>query len=265
MTTSTNSSRRLKKRFGQHLLVNPATINNIVNVIRPKETDTLIEIGPGRGAITLPVLKLVGNLHAIEIDHDISKEVSAECKNIGNLIIHQGDVLAFDFNQITNMDQSVRLFGNLPYNISTPLLFHLLKFSHLIIDMHFMLQKEVVDRITASTGNSNYSRLSIMMQTNYEVTQLFDIGPEEFSPPPKVNSSFMRLVPSNIFEQQIKNPILFSKVVETAFQQRRKTIRNSLSNLANEEQLMNANIQATQRPQEISIQQYINLSNQLVS
>ena len=257
-------TRPLRKRFGQHLLSNPNTINNIVKAIYPKNNDKLVEIGPGRGAITIPILKNVGELHAIEIDNDIAHEVSENCKSIGDLIIHQGDVLNFDFNKVASSSSPIRLFGNLPYNISTPLLFHLLKFSDLIIDMHFMLQKEVVDRIIASAGDSNYSRLSIMIQSSYIVESLFDISPNEFSPPPKVNSSFMRLTPSDEYHKQIKDLKVFSKLVETAFQQRRKTIKNSLSKVVTEEQLINASIQTTQRPQEISIPQYINLSNLLV-
>jgi 16S rRNA (adenine1518-N6/adenine1519-N6)-dimethyltransferase len=256
-------SRPLRKRFGQHLLTNPNIITSIVKTIHPKKEDRLVEIGPGRGAITIPILKNVGNLLAIEIDRDIAKEVAEKCKNIGELIIHQGDVLNFDFNQLASSEMPIRLFGNLPYNISTPLLFHLLKFSNLISDMHFMLQKEVVDRITATAGDTNYSRLSIMLQCSYKVESLFDISPNDFSPPPKVNSSFMRLIPDDKYFKQIKNNSVFSKLVETAFQQRRKTIKNSLSKLATEEQLIKANIQLTQRPQEISIPQYIELSNQL--
>ncbi|MEM7401462.1 MAG: 16S rRNA (adenine(1518)-N(6)/adenine(1519)-N(6))-dimethyltransferase RsmA [Pseudomonadota bacterium] len=256
-------SRPLRKRFGQHLLHNKNTIANIVSVIDPQVKDTLVEIGPGRGAITLPILKAIGRLHAIEIDHDIAQEVTRACKNSGELIIHQGDVLSFDFNQVANATQRIRLFGNLPYNISTPLLFHLLNFSDLLIDMHFMLQKEVVDRITATAGNTNYSRLSVMMQTNYKVLSLFDISPDQFTPPPKVQSSFMRLIPTNEFVKQIEDTKTFSKIIETAFHQRRKTIKNSLASLANEEQLINANIQPNLRPQEISIQQYIRLSNLL--
>jgi len=254
---------KLRKRFGQHLLTNPNTITSIVKVIHPKKADHLVEIGPGRGAITIPILKTVGKLHAIEIDRDIAKEVTQQCKNIGELIIHQGDVLNFDFNQLSTINESIRLFGNLPYNISTPLLFHLLKFSNLIMDMHFMLQKEVVDRITATVGDSNYSRLSIMIQCSYKVESLFDISPDDFTPPPKVNSSFMRLIPNNEHHTKIKNYQVFSKLIETAFQQRRKTIKNSLSNLASEEQLSYANIPLTKRPQEISIPQYIELSNKL--
>ena len=254
---------RLRKRFGQHLLTNPNTIANIIKVINPKKSDHLVEIGPGRGAITIPVLKKVGTLHAIELDRDIAKEVKENCKNIGELIIHQSDVLTFDFNTVASVNNQIRLFGNLPYNISTPLLFHLLKFPNLIIDMHFMLQKEVVDRIIAKAGDSNYSRLSIMIQCSYKVESLFDISPNEFTPPPKVNSSFMRLIPTDEYLKQIKDHIIFSKLVETAFQQLRKTIKNSLLNLATEGQLRNASIQATQRPQEISIPQYINLANEL--
>jgi len=254
---------KLRKRFGQHLLTNPNTITSIVKVIHPKHGEQLVEIGPGRGAITIPILKIIKYLHAIEIDRDIAKEVTEQCKNVGELIIHQGDVLNFDFNQLATANNKIRLFGNLPYNISTPLLFHLLKYSNLISDMHFMLQKEVVDRITATEGDSNYSRLSIMIQCSYKVESLFDISPNDFSPPPKVNSSFMRLVPDDGYYNKINDHSVFNTLIETAFQQRRKTIKNSLSKLASEEQLCIANIPATKRPQEISIPQYINLSNEL--
>ena len=256
-------ARPLRKRFGQHLLTNQNTIANIVNVIRPDQKDTLVEIGPGRGAITFPVLKLAGSLNAIEIDQDIANEVIQICEDAGELVIHHTDVLNFDFSTIVNSREGIRLFGNLPYNISTPLLFYLLSFRHLIIDMHFMLQKEVVDRITAKVGDTNYSRLSVMIQSHYNVFSLFDISPDQFTPPPKVNSSFMCLKPCSEFTNKIKNYKIYSKVVETAFQQRRKTIKNSLAKIATEENLINANIRPSDRPQEISIHQYINLSNLL--
>jgi 16S rRNA (adenine1518-N6/adenine1519-N6)-dimethyltransferase len=256
-------TRPLRKRYGQHLLHNPSTINNIVNVIRPKDSDTLVEIGPGRGAISIPILKSVGTLQAIEIDRDIAKEVAEQCRNIGNLKIHLGDVVQFDFSKLASPHKPIRIFGNLPYNISTPLLFRLLTFADSIIDMHFMLQKEVVDRIVANAGDFNYSRLSVMIQASYQVESLFDISPDEFTPPPKVNSSFMRLKPSDHYQNQILDNILFAKTVETAFQQRRKTIKNSLGNMATEEQLTKATIHAIQRPQEVTIEQYIKLSNEL--
>ena len=254
---------KLRKRFGQHLLIDKSVIENIVHVIHPNENQLICEIGPGKGAITFPILRKSKKLHAIEIDRDLVNYLEKNYHERGELIIHQMDVLNFDFSSISSNTRSIRLIGNLPYNISTPLLFHLLKYKDLINDMHFMLQKEVVDRITASTCDSNYSRLTIMIQTHYDATNLFNIAPEQFDPPPKVNSSFMRLIPIDKHTKQIKNMSKFSKLVETAFQQRRKTIKNSLAKLVNEEQLKNANIQPSQRPQEISIQQYINLSNEI--
>ena len=254
---------KLRKRYGQHLLTDRSVIENIVHVICPKTDQIICEIGPGKGAITFPILKIAKKLHAIEIDRDLVRFLEKKSNEFGELTIYQMDVLDFNFNTISKQTNSIRLIGNLPYNISTPLLFYLLKFKDKIIDMHFMLQKEVVDRITASTCTSNYSRLSVMMQTNYNVISLFDIKPNQFKPAPKVDSSFMRLVPSDEYKSQIKNSTQFSKLVETAFQQRRKTIKNSLSKLVDEKQLLNAHILPSQRPQEISIQQYINLSNEL--
>ncbi len=254
---------KLRKRFGQHLLIDKSVIENIVHVIHPNENQLICEIGPGKGAITFPILRKSKKLHAIEIDRDLVNHLEKNYRERGELIIHQMDVLNFDLSSISSNTRSIRLIGNLPYNISTPLLFHLLKYKDLINDMHFMLQKEVVDRITASTFDSNYSRLTIMIQTHYDATKLFNIAPEQFDPPPKVNSSFMRLIPIDKHTKQIKNMSMFSKLIETAFQQRRKTIKNSLAKLVNEEQLKNANIQPSQRPQEISIQQYINLSNEI--
>ena len=254
---------KLRKRYGQHLLTDRSVIENIINVVRPNSDQNICEIGPGKGAITFPLLKIAKKLHAIEIDRDLVRFLEKNSHEFGELTIHQMDALNFDFNTISTQANTIRLIGNLPYNISTPLLFHLLKFSDKIIDIHFMLQKEVVDRITASIDTSNYSRLSVMMQANYNAISLFDIRPDQFNPPPKVDSSFMRLVPRDEYKSQIKNSTLFSKLVETAFQQRRKTIKNSLSKLVNEKQLLNAQILPSQRPQEISIQQYINLSNEL--
>ncbi len=256
-------SSKLRKRFGQHLLIDKSVIENIVHVVHPKENQLICEIGPGKGAITFPILKKSKFLQAIEIDRDLVNYLKKYYPEHGILKIHQTDVLNFDFSTISSKTRSIRLIGNLPYNISTPLLFHLLKHKELVCDMHFMLQKEVVDRITASTGDSNYSRLSIMMQTHYNVTNLFNIRPDQFDPPPKVDSSFMRLIPTEKYTEKINNMSNFSKLIETAFQQRRKTIKNSLATLINEEQLRSSNIQPSQRPQEISIQQYINLSNKL--
>ena len=255
----------LRKRFGQHLLTDKNTILDIVQAINPSTNQIICEIGPGLGAITIPVLKSAGVLHAIEIDRDLSKELQNKCMNVGKLILHQSDVLKFNFNDIVDKNQMCRLIGNLPYNISTPLLFHLLQYSNIIDDMHFMLQKEVVDRITASPSNSAYSRLSIMMQSYFKVENLFDITPDKFSPAPKVISSFMRMRPCDlILEKRLDRP-LFNKIVQVAFQHRRKTIKNNLASIATETDLQQASINPSQRPQEISMQQFMTLTKQLTN
>ena len=252
---------KLRKRFGQHLLIDQDTIANIVQSINPSSGQILCEIGPGKGAITIPILKSVKSLHAIEIDRDLATELRGQCKDLGELNLHETDVLDFDFNQLGNTNNKVRVFGNLPYNISTPLLFHLMNYSDIISDMHFMLQKEVVDRITAKPNTSEYSRLSVTIQSFYKTQSLFNIPPEMFTPPPKVMSAFMRLTPDIEIQTEISDHALFNTIVETAFRHRRKTIKNNLITLASESQLYAAGIKPTQRPQEISIQQFIELSN----
>lgn len=253
----------LRKRFGQHLLTDENTIDSIVQIISPLPTQTICEIGPGYGAITLPILKKIHSLHAIEIDKDLAKQLKIKCEGKGKLTLHNIDVLKFNINEEFDSDVSIRLVGNLPYNISTPLLFYLLTFSNKISDMHFMLQKEVVDRIVATPGSSEYSRLSVMIQSYYDATQLLDIPPCMFTPPPKVQSSFIRMVPNEKYSKLIKNRKLFKKIIDSAFNQRRKTIKNSLTNIATSTELESAGINPNIRPQEISIQQYISLSNQL--
>ncbi len=255
--------KKFRKRFGQHLLTDKNTISDIVQVINPSPQQNFCEIGPGLGAITIPMLMHVGTMRAVEIDRDLSIELLKRCKAVGDLILYQADVLKFNFNEIGSPDRPIRLIGNLPYNISTPLLFHLLQFSNIIEDMHFMLQKEVVERITAAPGKSEYSRLSVMVQSYYKVESLFDIAPSMFSPPPKVISSFMRLAPCDVVQGNLLDRSLFNKIVKVAFHQRRKTIKNNLSSIASENQLQQASIDPSLRPQEISIRQYITLTNQL--
>lgn len=254
---------KLNKRLGQHLLTDETTIAAITQAIAPAPEQNICEIGPGLGAITLPVLKAAGAMHAIEIDPTLSGELLRQCRGIGKLTLHQGDVLKFDFHRIGEADQSIRLIGNLPYNISTPLLFHLLQFSEIISDMHFMLQKEVAERITAAANTSAYSRLSVIMQSSYKVESLFDIAPHLFSPPPKVTSCFIHMLPDPLTSGKIHDRTLFSQLVKTAFQQRRKTIKNSLAKEVTEKELQQADIDPRHRPQEISVQQYINLANLL--
>ncbi len=254
---------KLRKRFGQHVLTDKNTIADIVQTIHPVPRQIICEIGPGLGAITLPILKKVGALHAIEIDRDLCSALLEKCKNVGKLTLHQNDALHFDFNDLASAGRPMRLIGNLPYNISTPLLFHLLRFSNVIADMHFTLQKEVVDRIVSTPGQARYSRLSVMVQSYYGVERLFDITSSMFTPPPKVMSSFMRLLPHAIGTMEIINRALFDNIIASAFQQRRKTVRNSLASMVSTNQLRQARIDPNQRPQEISIRQYITLANQL--
>lgn len=256
---------KLRKRFGQHLLTDKGVIADIARAIDPAPSQIFCEIGPGLGAITLPMLKKAGVLHAIEIDRDLGGTLSKKCKAATNFRLHQTDALHFDFNDIGSPKRPVRLIGNLPYNVSTPLLFHLLSFAEIITDMHFMLQKEVVGRITATPGKPEYGRLSVMVQSYCKVESLFDVPSRMFTPPPKVTSSFMRLLPYGVDKPDIIDPLLFGRIVEIAFQQRRKTIKNSLASVASASQLRKASIDPNQRPQEVSIRQYIELANQIAA
>ncbi|MEW8584381.1 MAG: 16S rRNA (adenine(1518)-N(6)/adenine(1519)-N(6))-dimethyltransferase RsmA, partial [Candidatus Thiodiazotropha sp.] len=184
-----------RKRFGQNFLHDPGTIQRIVQAISPQPDDNLVEIGPGQGAITTELLPLVKRMHAIELDRDLVGPLALRCAALGELQIHNIDALKFDYSSLAEAAHSLRVVGNLPYNISTPLLFHLLDQSDQILDMHFMLQKEVVERMAAIPGNKSYGRLTVMLQARAEVTPLFTIGPGAFRPPPKVDSAFVRLLP----------------------------------------------------------------------
>ena len=183
---------RPRRRFGQHFLTDPATIEQIVLNIRPQDSETLVEVGPGRGAITQSLARLAGEFHAIELDRDLAAVLSKQFATQANVTIHEADVLGFDF---ASLGDELRIVGNLPYNISTPLLFRLMEFRHVIRDMHFMLQKEVVDRMAAPPGNKTYGRLSIMLGCYMEIERLFDVPPVAFEPPPRVTSSVVRLRP----------------------------------------------------------------------
>jgi 16S rRNA (adenine1518-N6/adenine1519-N6)-dimethyltransferase len=219
-----------RKRFGQHFLHDPSAIARIVSAIAPAPGQHLVEIGPGLGAITRPVLEAVGDLDVIELDRDLIPELRAHCGEAGELRIHQADALKFDLVELAG-DRQLRVIGNLPYNISTPLLFHLLLARDAIVDMHFMLQKEVVDRMVAQPGGKTYGRLSVMLQAHCEMRRLFDVKPGAFRPPPKVMSAIVRLEPHRRAAFPIPDPARFAEVVQRAFGQRRKTLRNALKGL----------------------------------
>lgn len=217
-----------RKRFGQNFLHDASVIEKIVAAIRPLPGQDLLEIGPGQGAITLPLLAACGRLQAVELDRGLLAPLQAAAAPVGELILHNRDALRTDFCALRQTERPLRILGNLPYNISTPLLFHLLDQADCVEDMHFMLQKEVVERMAAVPGGAAYGRLSVMLQYRCAVTPLFSIGPGAFRPPPKVESAFVRLVPHRIPPVEVADRALFARIVRQAFGQRRKTLRNTL-------------------------------------
>lgn len=261
-----------KKRFGQNFLVDESVINQIVDCIQPQAEDLMIEIGPGLGAMTKPLLSRLDFLNVIELDRDIIPKLKKNCQladvaNSSKLVVNESDVLKFDFAafhsqqaKLTDHDaKKLRIVGNLPYNISTPVLFHLLNYRHLIQDMHFMLQKEVVDRIVAAPGVKNYGRLSVMLQTFCHVQSLFDVPPYAFQPAPKVNSAILRLQPKTQFENCIGDFTRYEKLVRQAFSQRRKTLKNTLKELCSAEQIVTAGVLPDQRAEELSVTDFVKL------
>lgn len=216
-----------RKRFGQNFLVDDGIVHAIVDAIRPRPGETVVEIGPGLGALTRPLLERLPHLHAVELDRDIvarlRKTWPAE-----RLTVHAGDALKFDFGALGD---DLRVVGNLPYNISSPLLFHLMTFAPRIRDLHFMLQKEVVERMVAVPGTADYGRLSVMLQRRFHMAWLLDVPPAAFDPAPKVDSAVVRLIPKTSAEIAPLDEALFARVVATAFSQRRKTLRNTLGGL----------------------------------
>ena len=252
---------RPRKRFGQNFLHDPGIIQRIVQVIDPKPGDNLVEIGPGQGAITQLLLQKVHRMHAVELDRDLVGPLASLCEPIGELHIHNTDALKFDFTQLAEAGRPLRIVGNLPYNISTPLLFHLLDQSEQILDMHFMLQKEVVERMAAPHGSKTYGRLSVMLQARAQVTSLFNIGPGAFNPPPKVDSAFVRLQPSHPPPYHIDDWTIFSQTVSHAFSQRRKTLRNSLKQIMPASAIEAAGIDPGIRVEQLSVADFATLAN----
>lgn len=253
---------RARKRFGQNFLHDAAIVQRIVQAISPQPGQALVEIGPGQGAITLPLLQACGQLDVVELDRDLVAPLARKAAPAGTLIIHQADALKFDFRTLAQ-DRKLRLVGNLPYNISTPLLFHLLAQSDYIQDMHFMLQKEVVERMAAEPGSGDYGRLSVMIQYHCRVEPLFLIGPGAFRPAPKVDSAFVRLMPWPRPPAVVDDYNCLVTVVRQAFAQRRKTLRNTLKGLLDEADIRNCGCDPTGRPETLALQDYAALSNRL--
>ncbi|MBS1199606.1 MAG: dimethyladenosine transferase [Proteobacteria bacterium] len=238
---------RARKRFGQHFLHDRGVIERIVAAIDPRSGDRLVEIGPGLGALTLPLLERAGRLEVIEIDRDVIPPLLERCRGHGELIVHVQDVLGTDFAALAAGGPPLRVCGNLPYNISTPLLFHLLGTSSSIRDMHFMLQKEVVDRMVAPPGGKDYGRLTVMLAASCRCERLFRVGTGAFSPPPKVDSAVVRIVPLAAPPFPLADRARYASVVAAAFSMRRKTLRNSLRGVVGEEAFDAAGIDARRR------------------
>jgi 16S rRNA (adenine1518-N6/adenine1519-N6)-dimethyltransferase len=255
---------KARKRFGQNFLHDPLVIQRIVQAINPGTGQRLVEIGPGQGAITLPLLKACRHLEVIELDRDLIQPLAEKAASTGELIIHQQDALRFDFRSLAN-GEKLRTIGNLPYNISTPMLFHLIEQSDAIQDMHFMLQKEVIDRMAALPGSGDYGRLSVMVQYHCRVEPLFRVGPGAFKPAPKVDSAFVRLIPWPEPLFPVKNIEYLTTLVRQAFSQRRKTLRNALKHLLSEQEIKATGTDPSARPETISLEQYVALANQLAT
>jgi 16S rRNA (adenine1518-N6/adenine1519-N6)-dimethyltransferase len=252
--------RRAKKRFGQHFLHDPGTIERIVRAIEPTAGDRIVEVGPGRGAITLPLLEALGTLDVIEIDPDVVPRLEERCAGRGDLRIHLADALEFDFRALRRDGAPLRLVGNLPYNISTPLLFHFIAQLDAIASMHFMLQKEVVARMAAKPGGKEFGRLTVMLAPWVRVEPLFDIGTGAFSPPPRVISTFFALHPHSSPPFAIHDHAVFAKVVQAAFTQRRKTLRNSLAGLLDVAAIAAAGVDPGARPETLAPEEFAALA-----
>ncbi len=250
-----------RKRFGQHFLHDQTVIQRIVTAIHPRAGDHLVEIGPGRGALTRPLLAAVGALDVVELDRDLIPLLERQYAGLGELRIHQADALRFDFTTLVKNGERLRIVGNLPYNISTPLLFHLLSQMQVIQDMHFMLQKEVVLRMVATPGGKDYGRLSVMLQYRCEMEKLFTVGAGAFSPPPKVESAIVRMTPRAQPAVRLDDEATFARVVSAAFAQRRKTLRNSLKALLTEQQIRALGIAPDARAETLSLEAFAALSN----
>lgn len=250
-----------RKRFGQHFLVDGSVVDRIVDAIDPRPGQTLIEIGPGRGALTRPLLERCGALTVIELDRDLA----ARLRRTPRLDVIEADVLDVDFADLPAAvaGAKLRVVGNLPYNISTPILFHLLDAVDRIEDQHFMLQKEVVERMAAAPATPEYGRLSVMLQVRFRVERLFRVPAGAFRPAPKVDSAVVRLTPLRAERPQLADEALFARVVAAAFGQRRKTLRNALSALAAEADMERVGIMPGARGETLSVTDFVRLANTL--
>ena len=254
---------RARKRFGQNFLHDAGIIHRILRAIYARPDQHLLEIGPGQGAITEGLLGSDARLDVIELDQDLIPLLKMRFGLDPKFTLHQGDALKFDFASLVEGGEKLRVVGNLPYNISTPLIYHLLDHAAVIEDMHFMLQKEVVERMAAGPGGGDWGRLSIMVQYHCRVEHLFNVGPGAFNPPPKVDSAIVRLVPHAVLPHPAKDHRLLERVVREAFNQRRKTLRNTLKNLLDAQAIEAAGVDGSLRPEQLDLAAFVRLADQL--
>ncbi len=253
------AAHRPRKRFGQHFLRDRQVIDRIVAAINPRPGQHIVEIGPGEGVLTRPILERAGQLDVVELDRDLAAILAERLGNPQGLNIHQADALKFDFSALAGA-VPIRIIGNLPYNISTPLIFHLLAQADAISDMLFMLQKEVVDRLVAAPGTSAYGRLSVMASLYCEMDWLFDVPPQAFKPPPKVDSAIIRMMPKPLTEGDRALLPALEQIVRTSFGQRRKTLRKSLKSLIDDQTFEAAGVDPAARPETLSLNQFKTLA-----
>jgi 16S rRNA (adenine1518-N6/adenine1519-N6)-dimethyltransferase len=248
---------KAKKSFGQNFLVDQNIIADIVRCIRPMPDDNMVEIGPGLGALTRPLLKTLNTLHVVEIDRDIIARLKTDYPQ-DRIVIHEGDALKFDF---ATLGAPLRIVGNLPYNISSPLLFHFANYAEGITDMHFMLQNEVVERMVAAPSTAAYGRLSVMLQYRFHMEKLLDVPPQSFRPAPKVDSAIVRMIPLSASQIVVKDEALYAKVVASAFGQRRKTLRNTLRDYLVENDFARLDINPQLRAENLGVAEYTRIAN----
>jgi len=253
-----------RKRFGQNFLTDQFVIDSIVSAIHPLPGEAVVEIGPGLGALTEPVGARMDRLTVIELDRDLAARLEVHHSLKDKLTIHQQDAMQMNFGELAAHEgQPLRVFGNLPYNISTPLMFHLFSFADKILDMHFMLQKEVVNRLVAGPNSKAYGRLTVMAQYYCNVIPVLEVPPESFTPAPKVDSAVVRLIPHKVLPNPVGDVRMLSRITTQAFNQRRKTVRNSLGDLFTPEQLTELGVDPALRAENISVAQYCKLANWL--
>jgi len=263
MTDKVHMGHQARKRFGQNFLHDPAVIERIVKAIAPKPGEHLVEIGPGLGALTEPVAERCGHLTVVELDRDLAQRLREHPTLADKLTIYQTDAMKFDFSQLMPAQGKLKVFGNLPYNISTPLLFHLFEFADCIENMHFMLQKEVVERMTAGHGSKTFGRLSVMTQFFCQAIPVVEVGPGAFKPAPKVDSAVVRLIPKPVADRADVPVAVLNRVCLEAFNQRRKTLRNCFSNFATTADIETLGIDPGLRPEQLPVSEFIRVAQWL--